>query len=199
MKIGSIGGVLCLVAVGALTGCRTPEPVRYADGRELRIGSVDQLTASEQLGLAEDALRNLKTDWETSQAHKRLRDRIGNRLPVLVVQPLEGYAPLNRNHTVLIYRNLQKGLRRSGLFDVVDDRDTKNLIDRQVAGSDDLGENGDGLQPIGTFRSPDLVMMGDLRCEDDGGAKMYCLSLRVVDAKTRAEYWSDIVRRTKLQ
>lgn len=196
-----IASLRCLgvsLVLAAVAGCVEPGP-RYGRPGDLNFGSSDSLTASERLYMAKEATEKIKIDPSFSEYYQQKRKELaakGVPRPVLAVCEFENNTGVGNDGVMeSVATEFQNQLRKSGLFSVVKDVYTKRLMSRILRS--DLGENGETLQEIGTYSTPNYLLYGELRKERDGDGYMFSLNVTMLDTKTRQIFWSDVVRLVK--
>lgn len=137
-------------------------------------------------------------DDEGFQEHYELLASKKEDLPILQIANIKNYSG-NRVTQKLesARRRLETALRKTRLFDIVDDAASAESISEDVADSltknAEIGLKGDdGLQAFGEHASADYEMRGRYREFHDGDRYSYELSLQLIDLHNGKQVWSDI-------
>ena len=99
-------------------------------------------------------------------------------------------------------RRLEIALRKTRLFDIVDDAASAESVSEKLADSivknTDVGlKGGDNLQHFGAHASADYQIYGRYRKFHDGDRYTYELSLQLIDISTGKQVWSDLAEVAK--
>ena len=142
-------------------------------------------------------------DDEAFKDHYDMLSAKKGETPVLQIGNIENYTK-DRNLQKLnsARRRLEIALRKSRLFDIVDDVHSAESVSETLAESItknvEVGlKNDDNLQVFGTHKSADYQMYGIYRSFEDGDRYTYELTLKLIDIKTGLQVWSDIAEIAK--
>ena len=132
-----------------------------------------------------------------------LRSARKGALPVLQIGDIENLTDERVSQKLeSARRRLEIALRKTRLFDIVDDAASAESISETLAGSiaanADAGlKNDDNLQHFGEHVSADYQMYGRYRKFHDGDRFSYELSLQLIDLATGKQVWSDLAEIAK--
>lgn len=142
-------------------------------------------------------------DDEAFKDHYDMLSAKKGETPVLQIGNIENYTK-DRNLQKLnsARRRLEIALRKSRLFDIVDDVHSAESVSETLAESItknvEVGlKNDDNLQVFGTHKSADYQIYGIYRSFEDGDRYTYELTLKLIDIKTGLQVWSDIAEIAK--
>ena len=142
-------------------------------------------------------------DDEAFKDHYDMLSAKKGETPVLQIGNIVNYTK-DRNLQKLnsARRRLEIALRKSRLFDIVDDVHSAESVSETLAESItknvEVGlKNDDNLQVFGTHKSADYQMYGIYRSFEDGDRYTYELTLKLIDIKTGLQVWGDIAEIAK--
>lgn len=135
---------------------------------------------------------------EGFQEHYELLASKKTELPVLQIGNIENYSGERVTQKLeSARRRMEAALRKTRLFDIVDDASSAESISEPLAESmtnnADIGlKRGSILQAFGEHADADYQMYGRYREFEDGGRFSHELSLQLIDLHNGKQVWSDI-------
>lgn len=196
MKAATAASALAFAAL-AWCGGGCVQRHGYVDPADVHFDSPARATLYDMKAVVADLVENMQAD-ERFRAHYALRQAEDGELPVLQIGNIENYTA---DHVVQklesVRRRLEIALRKTGLFDIVDDAAsaesvTEAVVDSLVENADAGLKGKDALQAFGKHASPDYLMYGRFRSFADGNRHSYELSLQLIDLRTGRQVWSDL-------
>lgn len=183
-----------LIAFVLLAGCAHHgyvEPTTQNFDRPSKATLYDMKTAVADLVKQMQDDEGFQEHYERMAAEKR-------DLPVLQIGNIDNIST-NRVQQKLesARRRLETNLRKTQLFDIVDDAGSAESVSETLAESLVINANvglkgDDGLQHFGKHASADYQMYGRYREFADGDRHSFELSLQLIDLHTGKQVWSDI-------
>lgn len=183
------------LAALVLVGCANPHG--YVDPASIHFDRPDNATLYDMKTAVADLVDKMTTD-DGFQEHYELLASKKHDLPVLQIGNIDNITT-NRVQQKLesARRRLETALRKTRLFDIVDDAASAESVSETLAESlavnANVGlKNDDGLQHFGKHASADYQMYGRYREFADGDRHSFELSLQLIDLHTGKQIWSDI-------
>lgn len=183
------------LAALVLAGCATPHG--YVDPASIHFDRPDNATLYDMKTAVADLVDKMKSD-EGFQEHYELLASKKHDLPVLQIGNIDNIST-NRVQQKLesARRRLETALRKTRLFDIVDDAASAESVSETLAESLTVNanvglKNDDGLQHFGEHASADYQMYGRYREFADGDRHSFELSLQLIDLHNGKQVWSDI-------
>lgn len=176
--------VALVVLVALAAGCTSLSPS-------------NQVTLSDMKTAVADLVAKMQDD-EGFRAHY---DRLASQkedLPVLQIATIENYTADRVSQKLeSARRRLEIALRKTRLFDIVDDAASaesvsKALADTLVANANAGLKGNEGLQSFGQHASADYQIFGRYRTFADGERHIYELTLQLIDLASGKQVWSDV-------
>lgn len=142
-------------------------------------------------------------DDDDFKEHYDLLAASKNAKPVLQIGNIDNYTEdrilLKLNSA---RRRLEIALRKTGLFEITDDANTRESVSETLVESItknvEVGlKNDDNLQVLKTHKSADYQMYGKYCSFPDGDRHTYELTLKLIDIKTGFQVWSDFAEIAK--
>lgn len=204
-KIAALG---LIVVVCCAAGCLgyPPPPSPYVSNSDDVVGRASRFEHRQKTRSVAEAIERMQTDptftagYQEALAQAKAAKR---RLPVLAIKPILNNTGDGRGDaaaTKQIFEALKTGFRKTGLFEIVDYTQRKALNDTLLAGADS-GDDDGALQAIGNYRSPNLVLTGEIRRDetDETGRRVYFhfLNLEIQSTATGTVFWSDTIEVAK--
>ena len=184
-----------ILAILLLAGC-----VRhgYVNPSTLNFDRPGNATLYDMKTAVADLVGKMQDD-EGFQEHYELLASKKHDLPVLQIGNIDNIST-NRLATQKLEsarRRLETALRKTRLFDIVDDaasaESVSETLAESLAANANVGlKNDDGLQHFGEHASADYQMYGRYREFADGGRHSFELSLQLIDLHNGKQVWSDI-------
>lgn len=128
----------------------------------------------------------------------KLKEAKKGALPVLQIGNIENLTDERVTQKLeSARRRLEIALRKTRLFDIVDDAASAESVSETLADSIEKNANvglkgDDNLQHFGAHASADYQMYGRYRKFHDGDRHTYELSLQLIDIATGKQVWSDV-------
>lgn len=186
--------MLAALAACFLAGCAQPHG--YVDPSTINFDRPENATLYDMKASVASLVEKMLVD-EGFQEHYELLASKKHDLPVLQIGNIVNISS-NRVQRKLesVRRRLETSLRKSRLFDIVDDAASAESISEEVAESLTVNanvglKNYDGLQAFGEHAIADYTMLGRYREFPDGDRYSYELSLQLIDLHNGKQVWSD--------
>lgn len=191
-----------LLAICCSAGCHGAVSSPYVPKDEDVLGSASKFEHRQKARSVEEAIDRMLTDPTFEESYREVVERAkaaGRKRPVLAVKPIlnnTGDGKSDSAATRQIFEALKTKLRKTGKFEVVDYTQRQSLIKTTIDGNN-YGDDGGAIQNIGGYRSPNLVLTGDIRRDEteDRGRKVYFhfLNLEIQSTATGTVFWSETV------
>ena len=191
-----------LLAVCCSVGCNGAVSSPYVPKDEDVLGRASRFEHRQKSRSVEESVDRMLTDPTFDGSYREVAERAqaaGRKLPVLAVKPILNNTGDGRSDSAAtrqIFEALKAALRKTGKFEVVDYTQRQSLLKTVVEGNN-TGDDGGALQAIGAYRSPNLVLTGDIRRDEteDRGRRVYFhfLNLEIQSTATGTVFWSDTV------
>lgn len=187
--------MLAALAALVLAGCAKPHG--YVDPGSIHFDKPGNATLYDMKTAVAKLVDQMKTD-EGFQEHYELLASKKRDLPVLQIGNIENLSGSRVQQKLeSARRRLETALRKTRLFDIVDDAAaaesvSETLADSLAANANVGLKNDDGLQHFGEHASADYQMYGRYREFADGDRHSYELSLQLIDLHNGKQVWSDI-------
>lgn len=169
----------------------------YVDPSSMHFDRPSRATLYDMKTAVADLVAKMQDD-EGFQEHYELLASKKKDLPVLQIGNIENYTG-DRVQQKLesARRRLEIALRKTRLFDIVDDAASAESVSETLADSlaanANIGLKGDeGLQAFGQHASADYQMYGRYRSFQDGDRYAYEVSLQLIDLHNGKQVWSDV-------
>lgn len=169
----------------------------YVDPSSMNFDRASRATLYDMKTAVADLVAKMQDD-EGFQKHYELLASKKKDLPVLQIGNIKKYTR-DRVQQKLesARRRLEIALRKTRLFDIVDDAASAESVSGTLADSlvtnANIGLKGDdGLQAFGQHASADYQIYGRYRAIRDGGRHIYELSLQLIDMHNGKQVWSDV-------
>lgn len=169
----------------------------YVDPSSMHFDKPEHATHHDMNAMVAALVQRLQDD-EGFQEHYDLLASKKLSLPVLQIGNIENYSG-DRVQQKLesARRRLETALRKTRLFDIVDDASSAESVSEALAESltvnADIGlKNGDGLQNFGKHVSADYQIYGRYRSFSEGDRHSHELELQLIDLHSGLQIWSDI-------
>lgn len=169
----------------------------YVHPSAMNFDRPENATLYDMKAMVADLVGKMQDD-EGFQEHYELLASKKRDLPVLQIGNIENYSTTRAQQKLeSVRRRLEVALRKTRLFDIVDDAASAESVSETLAESltvnADIGlKNDEGLQAFGRHASADYQMYGRYRAFVDGGRYSYELTLQLIDLHTGKQVWSDI-------
>lgn len=204
LKIFCKAGLLLAVCCSA--GCFGAASSTYvAKDVDVR-GKPSKFEHRQKARSVEEAIARMLTDPTFDESYREVAElakAAGRKKPVLAIKPIQnntGDGKSDSAATHQIFKSLQASLRKTGKFEIVDYTQRQALIKTVIDGNNN-GDDGGAIQPIGTYKSPNLILTGDIRRDEteDRGRKVYFhfLNLEIQSTATGTVFWNDTVEIAK--
>ena len=191
-----------LLAVCCSAGCHGVASSPYVSRDEDVLGRASKFEHRQKARSVEEAVARMFTDPTFDESYREVADQAkaaGRKRPVLAVKPILNNTGDGRSDSVAtrqVFEAIKASLRKSGKFEVVDYTQRQNLI-KTVTDGNNYGDDGGAIQGIGGYRSPNLILTGDIRRDEteDRGRMVYFhfLNLEIQSTATGTVFWSDTV------
>ena len=183
-----------LASILLLTGCVHHG---YVNPTRENFDKPENATLYDMKTAVADLVAKMQGD-EGFQEHYELLASKKRDLPVLQIGNITNYTEERVTQKLeSARRRLEIALRKTRLFDIVDDAASAESVSEELAES--LTENAnvglkgdDGLQAFGEHASADYQMYGRYRAFRDGNRHSYELTLQLIDLHNGKQVWSDI-------
>lgn len=186
--------MLAALAACCLAGCAHPHG--YVDPSTINFDRPENATLYDTKTAVANLVDKLKAD-EGFQEHYELLASKKRDLPVLQIGNIANLSTSRVQQKLeSARRRLETALRKTRLFDIVDDAASAESISDALAESLTVNanvglKNEDGLQAFGEHASADYAMLGRYREFHDGDRYSYELSLQLIDLHNGKQVWSD--------
>lgn len=191
-----------LLAVCCSVGCNGAVSSPYVPKDEDVLGRASRFEHRQKSRSVEESVDRMLTDPTFDGSYREVAERAqaaGRKLPVLAVKPILNNTGDGRSDSAAtrqMFEALKAALRKTGKFEVVDYTQRQSLLKTVIEGNN-TGDDGGALQAIGAYRSPNLVLTGDIRRDEteDRGRRVYFhfLNLEIQSTATGTVFWSDTV------
>lgn len=169
----------------------------YVDPASMHYDRASRATLYDMKTAVADLVAKMQGD-EGFREHYDLLAAKKGELPVLQIGNIENYtADRVAQKLESVRRRLEIALRKTRLFDIVDDAAAAESVSETLA--DTLVENAnvglkgdDGLQAFGQYASADYQLLGRYRSFLDGSRHAYELSLQLIDLHNGKQVWSEV-------
>jgi PBP1b-binding outer membrane lipoprotein LpoB len=191
-----ISSAVFFTSVLFVAGCVQPQH-GYVNPTSENFARPEVATLYDMKTAVADLVAQMQDD-ERFREHYELLASKKRGLPVLQISNIENDTEDRVAQKLESVRNrLQVALYGSGLFDIIDDADSRESVSEDVAGSitvnADIGLNdGAGLQAFGKHVSADYQIRGRYREFADGRRHSYTLFLQLIDLHNGKQVWSGI-------
>ena len=195
-----------LLAVCCSVGCNGAVSSPYVPKDEDVLGRASRFEHRQKSRSVEESVDRMLTDPTFDGSYREVAERAqaaGRKLPVLAVKPILNNTGDGRSDSAAtrqMFEALKAALRKTGKFEVVDYTQRQALIKTVIDGNNN-GDDGGAIQTIGTYKSPNLILTGDIRRDEteDRGRKVYFhfLNLEIQSTATGTVFWSDTVEVAK--
>lgn len=182
------------LAALALAGCAHHG---YVNPASMNFDRPENATLYDMKTAVADLVGKMQAD-EGFQEHYELLASKKGELPVLQIGNIANYSQSRVTQKLeSARRRIETALRKTRLFDIVDDAASAESVSEELADSltknAAIGlKNDDGLQAFGEHASADYEMRGRYREFHDGDRYAYELSLQLIDLHNGKQVWSDI-------
>lgn len=174
----------------------------YVDPSSMHFDRASRATLYDMKTAVSDLVAKMQDD-EGFREHYELLASKKKDLPVLQIGNIENYTE-DRVQQKLesARRRLEIALRKTRLFDIVDDAASAESVSETLAESlttnANIGLKGDdGLQAFGQHASADYQMYGRYRSFRDGDRYSYELTLQLIDLRNGKQIWSEVAEVAK--
>lgn len=174
----------------------------YVDPASMNFDRASRATLYDMKTAVADLVAKMQDD-EGFQEHYELLASKKKDLPVLQIGNIENYTE-DRVQQKLesARRRLEIALRKTRLFDIVDDAASAESVSETLAESlttnANIGLKGDdGLQAFGQHASADYQMYGRYKSFHDGDRYSHELTLQLIDLRNGKQVWSDVAEIAK--
>ena len=198
----------CAVVASLLVGCssvpKAADP-NFAMTGAVSKSSASELTTSDFNRAAVSLVNMMLSDEAFNKKLTKLTNTLeDDALPTIVMQTIHCSIPGERLalHLDSMSRDARIRIRKSGLFDLKDDRATQMMVDRIKSSVDGGLESGELLNALRTHVSPHYIMTGEIMSFRDGDIYTYKLDMTLHDLSGKSGdggiiVWEDVCQIVK--